>query len=108
MTWSAPLDLNHQPVLASPAENYVGCTCRARLTDASPLFHVSAGDTPLELFNSADEDVPLAQVQTMRAELAAAEVPNQLIVYPGHAHASDYAQQAMPQPLSFLKAELAG
>jgi acetyl esterase len=64
VTWSAPLDLTNQPYLSNDVSIYVGCStnCSAVLTDASPLYHASSGDTPIAIFNSSDEIVPVEQV----------------------------------------------
>lgn len=108
VTWSAPLDLTVQPWLSGPADFYVGChtACTAKLVAASPMNYVSKGDTPIAMFNSADEAVPLAQVRQTAERLGADRVPYQLTVYPGSAHGTSYAQRAMPATIAFLTSQL--
>ena len=110
VTWSAILDLTTQPGLSNAIAQYVGChtDCAAVLADASPIHHVSADDTPIELFNSTQELVPLATVQAMDARLSARHVYHEVVIYPGHGHATDYAAQAMPATIQFLQRQLMG
>lgn len=108
VTWSAILDLTTQPGLTDAIPEYVGCQvdCAAVLVDASPLHHVSAGDSPIELFNSTAELVPLATVQAMDARLSAHHIDHKLVIYPGHQHGVDYSAQAMPDTIKFLQQQL--
>jgi acetyl esterase len=109
VTWSAILDLTTQPGLTSAMAEYVGCqvNCQTVLADASPLHHVSTGDTPIELFNSTAELVPLKTVQAMGARLDDHHVVHTIVTYPGHEHGVDYATQAMPATIAFLQQQLA-
>jgi acetyl esterase len=108
VTWSAILDLATQPGLTNAIGEYVGCQvdCAAVLDDASPLHHVSTGDTPIELFNSSKELAPLKTVQAMAARLTAHHVDNQVVIYPGSGHGVDYGTQAMPATIAFLQQQL--
>jgi acetyl esterase len=108
ITWSGILDLATQPGLTNDIPQYVGChvDCRAVLNDASPLHHVSGGDTPIELFNSTHELVPYRTVQAMDAALTASQVVHKLVIYDGSEHGVDYGDQAMPDTIAFLHQQL--
>jgi acetyl esterase/lipase len=131
VAWSGPTDLTKlktgagaclrtvgfcgNPGLASliPAllERYLGCSeasCPRKWSDASPIDHVSNAASPMALFNSAKEVVPLDQVQALARALTAARVPNKLITYPGSAHAEAYGTKALPVSVSFLARYLEG
>jgi acetyl esterase len=97
-------------LLGPLAQRFVGCpssSCPAKWTDASPISHVSRSTSPMLLFNSAHEVVPLVQVQELSHALAAAAVPQALVVYPGSAHAEAYGDKAMPPSVSFFSRYLA-
>jgi acetyl esterase/lipase len=92
-------------------QRYLGCaaaSCQQRWSEASPITHVSSGASPTLLLNSAQEVVPLSQVQAFSHALAAAGVPQQLIVYPGSDHAEMYAAKALPLSITFLARYLEG
>jgi acetyl esterase/lipase len=97
-------------LLAPLVQRYLGCayaSCPGKWSDASPISHVSSGATPVLLVNSAQEVVPLNQVQAFAGALAGAGVPHQLVVYPGSAHADAYGKNAMSQSVAFLSRYLA-
>lgn len=104
VTWSAMLDLSTQPGLRNAIADSVGCQvdCQAVLEDASPLHHVSGGDTPMELFNSTRELVPLTTVRAMDARLTAHHVTDKVIVYTG----SEHGDRAMVSTVKFFHTEL--
>ncbi len=108
VTWSAMLDLATQPGLRDAIADYVGCHagCQDVLEDASPLHHVSGGDTPMELFNSTHELVPLATVRAMDARLTAHAVTHKLIIYSGTQHGVSYGDRAIASTIKFFHTEL--
>ena len=60
---------------------------RAKLRDASPLFHVSAKTPPtLLIHGTVDESVPFGQSVNFQTKLTEANVPCELITIPGGEH----------------------
>ena len=108
VTWSAILDLANQPGLTTDIPTYVGChvNCRSVLDAASPLHHVSGGGTPIEMFNSTHELVPLTSVKAMDAKLTAAQVVHTTVIYDGTTHGTGYADTATPTSIAFLQQHL--
>ena len=108
VTWSAMLDLRTQPRLTSAIADYVGCSvdCQSVLAEASPIKHVSGGDTPIELFNSSTELVPVSHVWAMDSALTAHHVFHKVVIYQGHLHGVSYGDQAMASTINFLNQEL--
>jgi acetyl esterase/lipase len=104
VTWSAMLDLTTQPGLADAMADYVGCrvNCSAVLAAASPLHHVSSDDTPIELFNSTRELVPMTSVRAMDARLTSHHVFHKLIIYTGSEHGVSYGDRAMASTVKFF------
>ena len=78
---------------------------------ASPIDHVSPGDPPMLLIQGRQDSViPVSQSEQMQAALAAADVPNQLIlVHGGHGldFPADYSN-LVPDVVGFLDATLKG
>jgi acetyl esterase len=68
---------------------YLGCSrvveCPAA-EDASPRYAVTADDSPMILFNSTDEIVPVEQAEAMADALAEAGVIHELVVSDGSKH----------------------
>ncbi len=98
-------------LLPALVQRYIGCavaSCPAQWSEASPISHVSRSVSPMLLFNSAQEVVPLGQVQAFAQALAGAGVPHQLVVYPGGAHAEAYGAKALPLSVTFLSRYLRG
>jgi acetyl esterase len=107
-TWSAPLDLATLPPgqLRGLAATFTGCprlACAGRLADASPLTHVSPLTPPALLVNARRELVPPAQAERTASALAAAGVPQRLLVFPGTAHGRQLAPQALAPTIAFLR-----
>lgn len=111
VAWSGPMDLTALTRGRGDAyaRQLMDCTldaCADRFEQASPVTHVDRSDAPLLLFNSADEQVPLAQAQAMDERLGQAAVEHQLEVLPGSRHSLDYRDDAWPATLAFLDAHL--
>lgn len=111
VTWSAPLDLSRlrSPALAPAVDSFLGCPadrCGARAAAASPATHATADDPPMLLFSSERELVPLSQAEEMASRLAAAGVPHTLWRIPGAMHATQYAIEALPPSIDFLRRRL--
>ncbi|MGL4340280.1 MAG: alpha/beta hydrolase [Rhodoglobus sp.] len=84
LAFGDPGDEVQQLVLA-----YLGCpsldAC-AVARDASPLYAVTADDSPMILVHSRNEIVPVGQAQTMHAALTAAGVDAKLTISEGNKH----------------------
>ena len=86
-----------------------GCSldqCPQTFAQASPITHVNAKTTPMYLFNSVEELVPVAQPQAMAAALGQAGVAHDMVILPGNLHAQQYAPAAWTQTVGFLGAAL--
>jgi len=106
VSWSGPMDLTRFYPAHQFVAQYVGCVpsdCRRRYRAASPASHVDAGDPPTLLANSTAETVPLAQAREMIRRLSTARVEHRLLLIPGHRHAGQYAGEAWPATLRFLR-----
>jgi acetyl esterase/lipase len=112
--WSGPYDLRIQGTAKDAAEataiavGYLGCVpglpaCAAVAADASPLTHVSAGDPPTLLFNSANELVDVGQMTRFADKLRSVGTPAETRILPGTRHAEQYAADAIGPTLSFLQ-----
>lgn len=118
VTWSAPTELAALGAcspsgctLRGLAEGYLGCslrTCPALWRAASPLSHVSADDPPTLLFTSEEEFVPARQATAMARKLQAVSVPQLVVRFGGHRHASDYRGDAIAGSARFLALVLSG
>jgi acetyl esterase/lipase len=102
------LDLIAQLGLSDAIADYVGCRhdCAAVLADASPVHRVSGCDTPMEIFNSTQELVPMTAVWAMAARLRAHHVSHQLVIYEGAQHGVSYADKAMAATIAYLHEQL--
>jgi acetyl esterase/lipase len=102
--WSAP-DLGVKAVVAggTPADlpvfcsgklvpAFIGKPCSADLQsyrDASPIYHVSAGDPPVFVYHAGlDRLVPIGNAEAYKAALDQAGVTNEFFVIRGHGHIS--------------------
>jgi len=86
-------------------KDLTGCdidACPDQFSEASPVNHVTGITTPMYMFNSDDELVPVAQPQAMGAVLSAKSVANDVVIIPGSLHAQQYADTVWNQTLSFL------
>ncbi len=84
---------------------FLGCrpaVCSATAAAASPITHATGDAAPMLLVNADAELVPLDQAQRMAAALGAAGAEEQLLVVPGHLHASEYATQVWDPTVAFL------
>jgi acetyl esterase/lipase len=110
VTWSGQLDLEHLTgELANIATRYLGCSladCPALWAQASPIDHVSHGDTPMLLFASRHDTTPPSQSTAMTRALRGAGVQARTIIVPGAAHAQHYAAAAMVRTIRFLREHL--
>jgi len=89
--------------------DYVGCppsACPQTYADASPVTWVSAKTLPSYIANSADELIPIGQVQTYVADLQKDGVEVQFQELPGTLHAVEYGGEVWPPTVSFLSAHL--
>jgi acetyl esterase/lipase len=78
-----------------------------RWLDSSPVAHVDAGDPPMFLAHSASETVvPVDQLNTMRDALRAVGVEVHTVVFPGDAHASNFAGRVWGRSIGFLRDHL--
>ena len=105
MDLAAETGVPFPPLLRDAVSAFLGCVpsaCPVTAAAASPITHVSRDATPMLLVNAEDELVPLDQAQRMAVALAAAGVVEQLLVVPGHLHASEYATQVWDQTVAFL------
>ena len=86
-------------------DDLTGCTlqqCPQDFSEASPVTHVTNKNTPLYMFNSAQELVPVAQPQEMAAALSKVGVANNVVILPGEQHAQEYFDQAWDQTLAYF------
>ncbi|MEA3055743.1 MAG: hypothetical protein QOD30_1175 [Actinomycetota bacterium] len=114
VSWSGPTDL---PRLArSPvgerrvkdlAARFAGGHLDAvprRWIDGSPVAHVDPTDPPMLLAGSRDETmVPIDQLTSMRDALAVNGVEVETVVFPGHRHASQFADDVWRATVRFLR-----
>lgn len=70
---------------------------------ASPVDRVQAGGPPTLLVGSANELVPLDQLNGMASELVSDGIPVSTTVYPGSKHALGYAATAWPSTQAYLE-----
>jgi len=111
VTWSAPLDLTRpgDVRLAPAVEAFLGCpaaACPGRGDAASPTSHASRDDSPMLVFNSAEELVPVEQAERMAARLSEAGVRHGLVVLPGSRHATAYTSDVLGPSIEFLRRRL--
>lgn len=99
VAWSGPVDLRIGFEQANPKQQgtvrkFLGCVPGSCPNDedlaASPARHVTSDDGSVLFFNSTVEIVPLVSAQAMNRALAAADVPHQLVVFPGTKHAAGF------------------
>lgn len=96
--WTAPVIVD-----------YIGCepaACPQRYADASPITWVSAATLPSYVANSADELIPIGQVQTYVAALQKDGVDVQFQELPGTLHAVEYGGEVWQPTVDFLSAHL--
>jgi acetyl esterase/lipase len=110
VAWSGQLDLEHLPSQgATNVTRYLGCdlaTCPDTWALASPIDHVSHGDTPMLLFGSRHDSTPPSQATAMARALRRAGVDGRAIVLPGSRHGQQYAATAMARTIAFLRRHL--
>jgi acetyl esterase/lipase len=111
VTWSGQVDLEHlSGAGATNVTNYLGCdlaTCPQTWALASPIDHVSRGDTPMLLFGSRGDSTPPTQATAMARALHDAHVEAKAVVLRGARHGQQYAADAMARTIAFLKTHLA-
>jgi acetyl esterase/lipase len=111
VTWSGQVDLEHlSGEGATNVTNYLGCDlarCPQTWALASPIEHVSRGDTPMLLIGSRRESTPPTQATAMARALRAAHVEAKAMVLRGARHGQQYAADAMARTIAFLKIHLA-
>lgn len=111
VTWSGQLDLEHlDRAGAINVASYLGCdlaTCPQTWALASPIDHVSSGDTPMLMFGSRAESTPPGQATAMARALQGAHVEAKAIILRGARHGQQYAADAMARTIAFLKTHLA-
>jgi acetyl esterase len=101
--WSPDLLAQDPPTAGSI--RYIGCdsvTCPGEWSEATPTSHVSSGDAPTYIANSADEFMPLWAAQDFADALTAAGVPNTLRVVPGSRHERRYEDLVWDQTVAWL------
>jgi acetyl esterase len=84
---------------------YIGChkaVCPREWREAGPTSHVSPGDAPTYVANSADEIMPLSGARDFAEALTAAGVPNTLRVLPGSAHERRYEDSVWDETMAWL------
>jgi acetyl esterase/lipase len=89
--------------------DYMGCqpsACPQSYADASPITWVSAKTLPSYIANSADELIPIGQVQTYVAALQKDGVEVQFQELPGTLHAVEYGGEVWQPTVDFLSAHL--
>jgi len=115
--WSGPYDLTVQSTPKDTAFSiaaaavHLGCVstvspCAELAADASPIRHVSAGNPPVLLFNSADEFMPVEQMTAFADRLRSVGTPAETLVIPGSRHAVAYSDAALAPTLAFLQQRL--
>lgn len=111
VAWSGPMDLRVGFAQADPKQQgtvrrFLGCVPGSCPNDedlaASPARHVTSDDGSVLFFNSDDEIVPVVSAQAMNRALAAAQVPHQLVVFPGTKHAAGF--QCVPATVLGVRA----
>jgi acetyl esterase/lipase len=115
VSWSGPMDLvsfahkiagnsSYSGVIAA-GNSYLGCSlasCPSVWAAASPINHVSPGDPPMYLANSADELIPYDQATSMMRKLRSLGDRVQLFKIAGSKHALQYASQAFQPSITWL------
>jgi acetyl esterase/lipase len=115
--WSGPYDLTVQgtpkdaALSIAAAAVHLGCVptvgpCTELAADASPIRHVSAGNPPVLLLNSADELMPVGQMTAFADRLRSVGTPAETLVIPGSRHAVAYSDIALAPTLAFLQQHL--
>jgi acetyl esterase len=110
VAWSGQLDL--ESLTDRGAQNvtsYLGCdlaACPQTWALASPIDHVTPGDTPMLLFGSRGDSTPPAQSTTMARALRDAGVTARAVILPGRRHGQQYAPAAMARTIAFLSRHL--
>ena len=87
----------------------MGCqpsACPQSYADASPITWVSAKTLPSYIANSADELIPIGQVQSYVAALQKDGVEVQFQELPGTLHAVEYGGEVWQPTVSFLSSHL--
>jgi acetyl esterase len=111
VAWSGQLDLEHlRGEGASNVTSYLGCdlaSCPDTWALASPIDHVSHGDTPMLLFGSRHDSTPPSQSTAMARALRRAGVDGRAVLLRGSRHAQQYADTAMSRTIAFLRKHLA-
>lgn len=90
-------------------DDLTGCSlqeCPQAFAAASPITHVGPDTPTMDMFNSAEELVPVAQPQAMASALGDAGVQHDVVILPGNLHAQEYALPAWSQTVDFLGAVL--
>ncbi len=92
---------------------YLGCDrddlgpeCARVATEASPMNHLDARDTPMLLANGTREIVPSTEAITMDRALGAAGVLHRLVLVDGRRHATLLRRDVWDDTLTFLEEEL--
>jgi acetyl esterase/lipase len=101
--WSPDLLATEPP--PTTLTRYIGCektVCPDEWREATPTSHVSPGDAPTYIANSADEFMPLWAAQDFAHALTAAGVPNTLRVVPGSRHERRYEDLVWDQTVAWL------
>jgi acetyl esterase/lipase len=110
VTWSGPLDLTRlrRHGLARSIRRFAGCSrwCRRTLRRASPITHVSRGDSAMLMFNGERELLPLSQPRSMARRLRAAGVPTRVRIVPGRRHGAKNADANLAQSIEYLREQL--
>ena len=99
--WYPITDLAAVPALQHEVKALLGRRWRKLLGPASPLNYVSAGAPPIITFHgAADEIVPVSSAVRFHQALDAAQVHNELHVYPGAGHAFDFHPRLWTETLT--------
>jgi acetyl esterase len=110
VAWSGQLDLEHlRGEGATNVVSYLGCdlaACPDTWALASPIDHVSHGDTPMLLFGSRHDSTPPSQSTRMARALRRAGVEARAVILPGSRHGQQYADAAMGRTIAFLRRHL--
>jgi acetyl esterase/lipase len=110
VAWSGQLDLEHlQGLNATNVKSYLGCdlaACPDTWALASPIDHISHGDTPMLLFGSRGDSTPPSQSTRMARALRRAGVDSRAVILPGSRHGQQYAATAMSRTIAFLRKHL--
>lgn len=90
--------------------DYFGCSysaCPSTWRAGSPLYNIGANTPPTDIYNSSNEQVPLANADRYHDALVNATVPANETIIPGSKHATAYLSYVLPNGKTVLQDSIA-